>query len=172
MKQTQKSAFELKMSAMSSCHLQSSVPPPRRLERGLTVYKEFDAGNWHCCFRSTRFCAQQANHSLTMKVVFLLSLVALAAAMPAPEADPMPAPEAEADPQVLLTHPLTYTYPIYRPVEVKTKTLPLVYSYTNPLPLNYYYSFSPYSYFPYNYPLLVKPAEEAAAAEEPAVQEA
>ncbi|XP_064088499.1 uncharacterized protein LOC135202943 isoform X2 [Macrobrachium nipponense] len=82
-----------------------------------------------------------------MKIVFLFALVAVAAAMPA--ADP------EADPQLLLTSPLTYTYPLVKPLEVKTKSVPLVYSSGLPLTYSfgtYPYAAYPYSYFPYSYP--------------------
>ncbi|XP_071548196.1 uncharacterized protein [Panulirus ornatus] len=56
-----------------------------------------------------------------MKVVLLLALVMVAAALPTPK--------AEADPAVLLYgyhHPLTYSI---KPVEVKEAELPLTYSY-------------------------------------------
>jgi len=98
-----------------------------------------------------------------MKIVFLFALVAVAMAMPAAE--------PEADPQLLLSHPLTYSYPLVSPIKVETKTVPLTKTlplvYSSGFPLSYHYGAYPYNYFPY-LPLVAKPAEAA----EPAVEEA
>ncbi|KAK7068760.1 hypothetical protein SK128_000564 [Halocaridina rubra] len=95
-----------------------------------------------------------------MKVTLLLALVAAAVAMPAPE--------PEADPQLLLTHPLAYSYPTIKTIKVEDlpkPTLPLTYSYPYGLPLSYTYGLNYPLGYPYTYPFVVKAAEEPAAEE-------
>jgi len=78
--------------------------------------------------------------------------------------------EPEADPYYLYHHPLTYTYPVVKPVVKKVvETTPVV-SYTSHPDLYHPYTYGHFGYgFPYAYhPFVVtKPAE---AAEEPAVE--
>merc|ERR1711915_296176 len=98
--------------------------------------------------------------SFSMKVIVLLALVAVAVALP--EAAP------EADPQLLLTHPLTYSYPIVKTVKVQdipAATLPLTYSYPYGLPLSYGHGLGYPLGYPYTHPFVVKAAEEPAAEE-------
>jgi len=78
--------------------------------------------------------------------------------------------EPEADPYYLYHHPLTYTYPVVKPVVKKVVKAAPVVTYASHPALYHPYSYGhfgygyPYAYHPY---VVTKPAE---AAEEPAVE--
>merc|ERR1712121_49906 len=120
---------------------------------------------------SVASCNKILPHLPNMKVLVFVCLLAVSLAEP------------EADPQLLLTHPLTYSYPILKSVKAEDAPaaalpLPLTYSYpllttalkaqegtpaaTLPLTYTYPYSF-PFSY-PFGYPLVVKAPEAEAPA--------